>query len=166
MQSPAAAQACKTEAAVAQPLMPQPQPQPQPQSQPQPQPHADSYADAQAHVVFQRAKAQRAKAEYERLQYIFAQAEMAADAAEQEAQQIRAQQQAQQQAQHQAQQQAQQAAAELQSPCDLPQQPSSMLVVGEELCADSIKDVAWNTPAQATPPPQCTASTRADKVSS
>eukprot|EP00964_Phaeocystis_antarctica_P007051 scaffold3823_cov60-Phaeocystis_antarctica.AAC.4 len=158
MQSPAAAQACKMQAAVAQPLVPQPQPQPQSQSQPQPQPQVDSYADAQAHVVFQRAKAQRAKAEYERLQYIFAQAEMAADAAEQDAQQIRAQQQAQQQAQ--------QAAAELQSPCDLPQQPSSLLVVGEELCADSIKDVAWNTLAQATPPPQCTASTRADKVSS
>ena len=71
-----------------------------------------------------------------------------------------------QQQQQQAQQQAQQAAAELQSPCDLPQQPSSLLVVGEELCADSIKDVARNAPAQATPHPQCTASTRADKVSS
>ena len=79
---------------------------------------------------------------------------MAADAAEQEAQQIRAQQQARQQAQQQAQQQvqqqAQQAAAELQSPCDLPQQPSSLLVVGEELSADSIKEVQI-APAQATP---------------
>ena len=31
-------------------------------------------------------------------------------------------------------------------------------MVGEELSADSIKDIARNTPAQATPHPQCTAS--------
>ena len=127
-------------------------------------PEADSFADAQAQVVYQRAKAQRAQAEYERLKDIFAQAEMAAVAAEQEGQQIRAEMQAQQQAkaqqqqtqqqaqQQQAQAQQQQAAAELQSPCDRPQQPSSLLVVGEELCADSINEVQV-APAQATPQP-------------
>ena len=103
------------------------------------QPQADDpHADAHAYLVFQRARAQQAQAEYERLRCKFAQAQMAADAAEQEAQRQRAQlqallqqaqrqqaqQQAQQQAKQQAQQQQQQAAAELQPPCDRPQQSS------------------------------------------
>ena len=61
-------QACKAEAAAAQPLS-QPQPQPQPQLQPQPQ----SQADAQARATAQHAKAKEAQAEYHRLQHHFAQ---------------------------------------------------------------------------------------------
>ena len=38
-------------------------------------------------------------------------------------------------------------------PRDIPQQPSSLLVAGEELGADSIKDDAQIAPAQATPQP-------------
>ena len=72
-------QALKVEAAVAQPLMPQPlsqaQPQPQLQPLPLPLPQADTFADAQAQVLYQRARAQRAQAEYERLKDIFAQAD-------------------------------------------------------------------------------------------
>ena len=36
---------------------------------------------------------------------------------------------------------------------DIPQQPPSLLMVGEELGADSIKDNAQIAPAQATPQP-------------
>ena len=82
---------------------------------------------------------------------------MAAAAVHQEAhQRLKQAQQAQQQQQQQhqqqrrrwqqqQQQQQQQEAAELQSPCDRPQQPSSLLG------ADSIKDDAQIAPAQATP---------------
>ena len=67
-------QACKTKAAAARPLLqPQPQPQPQPQAQPQPQPQPQLQTDAQAKAVAQHAKAQRAQAEFRRLQAHFAQ---------------------------------------------------------------------------------------------
>ena len=39
------------------------------------------------------------------------------------------------------------------APRDIPQQPSSLLVAGEELGADSIKDDAQIAPAQAIPQP-------------
>ena len=139
------------EAAAAQPLMPQPQPQLQLQPQLQPQPPAepaDVQADAHAYLMVQCAKTQQAQAEYERLKNEFAEAQMAADVAKQEAQQIRGQceQAQQQQAQQQVQVQQQQQAAELRSPCDRPQQPSSLPVV--DLCVDSIKEVKI-APAQA-----------------
>ena len=48
---------------------------------------------------------------------------------------------------------------------DISQQPSSLLVAGEELGADPIKDDAQIAPAQATPqPPVPRPSTRADTV--
>ena len=50
-------------------------------------------------------------------------------------------------------------------PRDIPQQPSSQVVAGEELGADSIKDDARIAPAQATPqPPVLRPSTRAATV--
>ena len=69
-------QACKAEAAEAQPLpqsQPLPQLLPQPQSLPQPQPQPQPLSDAHARVAAQHAKAKEAQAEYERLQHHFAQ---------------------------------------------------------------------------------------------
>ena len=47
-----------------------------------------------------------------------------------------------------------QQACQTSPPRDIPQEPSSLLVAGEELGADSIKDDAQIAPAQATPQPR------------